>query len=294
MSLCDTPPTDWYPETLHSDFRQMFKIGKVVHEVKTKHQHLIIFDNETFGRVLALDGVIQLTTKDEFIYTEMMAHVPIFTHGSVDNVLIIGGGDGAILREVTRHQSIKKITMVEIDDYVISLSKIHLPEVSAGAFDDPRVELIICDAADYISTTSDKFDIIICDSTDPFGVGAKLFTSDFYKACRDSMTDRGILVCQSGVPFMQSDELRLISANLRQSFDHVNFYLAPVPTYIGGFMTLSFVSNHDYSDRNKEVIPRQKTADEIVKHFRYYSPEIHRAAFVLPPYIQELISNYSE
>lgn len=266
----------------------MLKIKNIVHEVKTEHQHLIIFENESFGRVLALDGAIQLTAEDEFIYSEMMAHVPIAAHGAVESVLIVGGGDGAILREVVKHQTVKSITMVEIDDFVVNLSKRYLPDVSRGAFDDPRFQLFISDAADFIVDAKNRFDVIICDSTDPIGPGASLFTAEFYSNCRAALRERGILVCQSGVPFMQGAELTAISANLRSCFARVDFFVAPIPTYVGGFMAMSFATDCDghRDDRLDARLLRQRLG-EIGASLKYYSPEIQAAAFVLPPYVRK-------
>jgi Spermidine synthase len=175
-----------YTETLYSHWGQWLENTQTILEEKTESQDLIIFENPQFGRVFALDGAIQLTTNDEPVYHEMMVHVPLFTHDNPTSVLIIGGGDGGILRETVRHEELKRIVLVEIDASVIELSKKNLPSVSKGAFNDPRVEIIIGDGAEYVKNGTEKFDVILCDSTDPEGPAEVLFTSDFYKNCKNA------------------------------------------------------------------------------------------------------------
>ncbi|MDH5767074.1 MAG: polyamine aminopropyltransferase, partial [Gammaproteobacteria bacterium] len=187
-----------YAETLYDSYGQEFAVDKVYFENKTDHQHLVIFENAKFGRVMALDGIIQTTEADEFIYHEMLTHVPLLAHGNVKRVLIIGGGDGGMLREVCKHSSVEHITQVEIDDQVVDMCKEYLPNHSAGAYDDPRVNIVIDDGANFVRQCTDKFDVIISDSTDPIGPGDVLFTSDFYADCKQCLTEDGILVTQNG------------------------------------------------------------------------------------------------
>ena len=200
-------------ETLYKTYGQSFIVDEILFESKTDHQHLIIFNNEQFGRVMALDGVIQTTEKDEFIYHEMLTHVPLFAHGNAKRVLIIGGGDGGILREVLRHPEVEHVTMVEIDQAVVDMCKKYFPKHSDGAFDDPRVDLVIDDGVDFIvnnalDQSSEPYDVIISDSTDPEGPGEVLFSSRFYQGCKNSLSDGGILATQNGVSFMQIDEVK--------------------------------------------------------------------------------------
>lgn len=177
----------WFKETLYTKYAQSFEIDKVLYEKKTEFQNLSIFENEAFGKVLTLDGVIQLTERDEFIYHEMLTHVPIFSHGNIKTVLVIGGGDGGIVREVLKHKTIEKVVLVDIDRYVIELSKQYLPKISDGAFDDPRLEVVIGDGSEYVKTQEKAFDLIICDSTDPIGPALVLFTTEFYQNCHDAL-----------------------------------------------------------------------------------------------------------
>ena len=276
-----------YSETLYKDYRQVFDVTDVLYEDKTDHQHLVIFENPRFGRVLALDGVIQVTERDEFIYHEMLAHVPIVAHGKAKNVLIIGGGDGGTLREALRHPSVESAVMVEIDRTVVDLCTEHMPGVSAGAFDDARTELIIADGLKYVAETDRRFDVIMVDSTDPIGPGEVLFTETFYADCKRSLTDGGVLVTQNGVPFFQGDEVRNSHARLKPSFEDVGFYVAPVPTYIGGFMTLGWATD-DASLRTLDADALGQRFNASGIETRYYTPAVHAGAFALPGYINRL------
>lgn len=236
-----------YQETLYEGYGQRFSIDKMLHEVRTEHQHLVIFENARMGRVMALDGVIQTTEADEFIYHEMLTHVPILAHGLAKRVLIIGGGDGGMLREVTKHRSVEHITMVEIDATVVDMCKQFLPNHSRGAYDDPRLNLVIDDGMRFVATTEEKFDVIISDSTDPIGPGEVLFSENFYEACRRRLNDGGILVTQNGTPFMQLGEVQTTAKRMNGLFSDWHFYQAAVPTYIGGAMTFAWGStNADY------------------------------------------------
>src|SRR5215510_13085277 len=170
----------WIEETFHPHWRVRLEASKVLHEVKTQHQHLVIFENATWGTVLMLDGVCQLTTCDEFVYHEMMAHVPLMTLAAPGRVLIVGGGDGGVLREVLKHPTVAKATLCEIDRSVIDLSLGHYPEVSAGAFDDPRAEVVIADGLTFVAEAKERYDAVIVDSSEPIGPSAVLHTPAFF------------------------------------------------------------------------------------------------------------------
>ena len=277
-----------FPETLYDAYRQSFDCDEVYFEYKTDHQHLVVFHNPKFGRVMALDGVIQTTEKDEFVYHEMLTHVPILAHGRVRNVLIIGGGDGGILREVARHKTVAHIVMVEIDGAVVDTCKQVLPGHSAGAFDDPRLELVIDDGAAFIANTKEQFDIIIVDSTDPIGPGEVLFEQDFYRHCHAHLTDGGVLVTQNGVAFMQMDEARNTATRFGWVFKDWHFYASAVPTYIGGVMLMSFgTDDANLRRQSVEVISARFKAADLAT--RYYTPEVHVGAFALPRYVLQAI-----
>ncbi len=280
--------TKVFNETLYDALNQSFRIDKLYFEQKTDHQHLMIFHNAFLGRVMTLDGVVQTTERDEFIYHEMMAHVPILAHGSARNVLIIGGGDGGMLREVARHSSVEHITMVEIDSAVVDMAKTYLPKHSDGAFEDPRLDLVIADGMDFVRDTDRRFDVIISDSTDPIGPGEVLFTEDFYGQCKRILNPGGVIATQNGVPFFQIDEVLHTARRMGQHFADQTFYSAAVPTYYGGIMTFAWGTD-DASLRKVEIDTlRQRFAASGITT-RYYTPEIHQASFALPRYVSEAL-----
>ncbi len=280
--------TEWVAETLHSGYQQRFEVGKVLFSEKTEYQDMIIFENPRFGRVLVLDGIIQTTEGDEFIYHEMMVHTPLLANGAARRVLIIGGGDGGCLREVLRHPGVDKVTMVEIDPTVVDLSKEYLPGHSDGAFDNPRTDLVIADGLKYVAESDETFDVIIVDSTDPIGPGEVLFTDAFYTDCRARLSANGILVTQNSVPFLQPSAFKPALTRLQNIFPFSTCFAISVPTYVGGHMTLGF------STMNAETacVP----ADTLRRRFaalgiktRYYTPDLHLGAFALPQFILDLL-----
>lgn len=277
-----------FRETLYTGWQTDYQGSEVNFDSATDHQRLVIFRNPIFGRMMMLDGVTQTTEADEFIYHEMLAHTPIFAHGAARRVLIIGGGDGGMLREVLRHTTVEHCTMVEIDPSVVELSKIHLPNHSAGAFDDPRTHLVFADGAAYVRDTPDTFDVIIVDSTDPIGPGEVLFQDTFYASAKKCLTSGGILVTQNGVPFMQPGELQNTVTHLRHLFNDATCYLATVPTYVGGPMAFGWASDNA-NLRHIEPSILEKRFSVADFKTRYYTPAVHAAAFALPVYISEII-----
>lgn len=282
---CIHAEKSWYAETLYPEWQQRLRIDTVIEHKESALQDLFIFENDRFGRVLALDGVIQTTQADEFVYHEMLAHVPLIAHGNARQVLIIGGGDGGMLREVMRHREVKRVVLVEIDAAVIEFSKKFLPTLSNGAFGDPRLELVIADGAQFVKETKDLFDVIICDSPDPIGHAAVLFTEEFYGDCKNILADRGIFVNQNGVPFVQDSELTDSWRLRRNFFQDTAFYVAPVPTYVGGFMAFGWGSDEKgYRDLTLEEI--EKRIQGIDGELKYYNAGIHKASFALPNFIK--------
>lgn len=275
-------------ETLHEEYGQLFSVDRVVYREKTEHQYLVIFENSIFGRVLALDGAIQTTERDNHIYHEMMVHVPILAHGAARNVLIIGGGDGGCLRETVRH-SVDAICMVDLDRKVIDISKEYLPSLSDGAFDDPRLDLVIDDGNAFVNQTDRRFDVIIVDSTDPIGPGAALYTPEFYAGSRRCLTDGGVLVTQNGVPLLQEDEVRDSYRALSQLFDDVGFYLVPVPSYTGGALAVGWATD-DPALRTRDYATIAARYEAAGFQTRYYSPAIHVSSFALPPEIEAILT----
>jgi spermidine synthase len=277
----------WINETLYPAWGQRFQVVRELARVKSDFQDIVIFESATHGRVMVLDGVIQITEADEFVYQEMLTHVPLLAHGAAERVLIIGAGDGGVLRRVLQHPNVKQAVMVEIDGEVIRLSKEFLPKIAGEAWSDKRAEVIVGDGIDYVKRAPDaSFDVIIVDSTDPIGVGEVLFTDDFYRNCARILTDRGLIVNQCGVPFMQADELRETSARRRRFFPHVTAYVAAVPTYVGGFMTLGWAAKDaSLAATPADVIRVRAERAGISGTTQYWTPKIHTGAFDLPPYI---------
>lgn len=279
----------WY-ETLHTGFGQYFSVDKILYREQTGHQDLVIFENAALGRVMALDGVVQTTERDEFIYHEMMTHVPLLAHGAAKRVLIIGGGDGAMLREVSRHKNIEQITMVEIDAGVVTFCQQYLPNHSAGAYDDPRFTLVIDDGVNFVAQCSEKFDVIISDCTDPIGPGESLFTSEFYAGCHRCLNENGIFVAQNGVCFLQQDEAVNSHRKLSHYFDDVSFYQAAIPTYYGGIMTFAWASNNPaLRQLDSATLQARFTAANL--SCRYYNPAIHTGSFALPQYLLNALAD---
>jgi spermidine synthase len=277
----------WLNETLYSDWGQRFLVKRELARVQSAFQDIVIFESTSHGRVMVLDGVIQITEADEFVYQEMLTHVPLLAHGHASGVLIIGAGDGGVLRRVLAHPDVRRAVMVEIDGEVIRLAREFMPSIAGDAWDDSRAEVIVGDGIDYVKRASDgAFDIILVDSTDPIGVGEVLFTDDFYANCARILTARGIVVNQCGVPFMQADELRETSARRAKFFPEVSAYVAAVPTYVGGFMTLGWAAKQPgLTKTDVEEIRRRAGAAGILGSTRYWTPEIHVCSFNLPPYI---------
>jgi len=278
-----------FQESLYPAWGQNFAQNKVLFESQTDHQHLVIFENPLFGRVMALDGVIQTTSRDEFIYHEMMVHVPLLTHPNPTRVLIIGGGDGGILREVVKHSRVTHITQVEIDASVVELCHTYFPEHASGAFDDPRLRLIIDDGAAFMQACDARFDVIIADSTDPIGPAEVLFETDFYRHCARVLEPDGILVTQNGVPFMQGDSLTNTFRRWKPFFATRTCYLTAIPTYVGGPMAMGFASHSSTGRPSSAALEARLPA--IQSGLRYYTPEVHLGAFGLPKYVQSLLTD---
>jgi len=273
-----------YLETLYPAWGQSFEVEQVLFEAKTDHQHLVIFENSIWGRVMALDGMIQTTEKDEFVYHEMLTHVAMFSHPCPKSVLIVGGGDGGILREVLKHSSVESVTQVEIDSAVVDMCKTYFPHHSAGAYDDPRLNLVIDDGVEFVNQTDLKFDVVISDATDPVGPGEALFTSRFYSGIQRCLNAGGLFVAQNGVSFLQTQEVITSYQRLKPLFKQVGFYSAAVPTYVGGLMTFAWASEDC-------CLPAVSLADLTTRYqqadfqTRYYNPGLHQACFALPQYL---------
>ncbi|WP_298216923.1 polyamine aminopropyltransferase [Acidocella sp.] len=278
----------WLNETLYPDWGQRFKTVRELAREQSAFQDIGIFETTSHGRVLTLDGVIQITERDEFVYQEMLAHVPLLAHGRAEDVLIIGAGDGGVLKHVLMHKGVKRAVMAEIDGEVIRLAKEFLPGIGGDAWNDPRAEVLVGDGIDFVKKApTGSFDVIIVDSTDPIGVGEVLFTDDFYENAARILRADGLIVNQCGVPFMQADELRETSLRRKKFFPFVSAYVAAVPTYVGGFMTLGWAGKDPGQTglSVEEIARRAEAAGNIAARSEYWSPRVHVASFWLPPYI---------
>jgi spermidine synthase len=281
----------WIPETLFDDlgFRMTYEVKRVIHEAHTQHQHLVLFEQPFFGKILMLDGATQVTTKDEFVYHEMMTHVPILAHGDAKEVLIVGGGDCGIAEEALKHKSVERLTQVEIDASVVEFAKEHFPEFTRPVLSDQRFELVIDDGMKYVAKTDRRFDVIIVDSTDPQGPGKVLFSQKFYAACRRCMTKGAVLVAQKGVPIFQSGELTLGIRKFRNLFADGCCYVAAIPTYVGGHMAMGWATDNVKLRHAsvKTIAARYDKAGRFPT--KYWTPEVHVAAFALPRFIAEMV-----
>ncbi|MDP6874944.1 MAG: polyamine aminopropyltransferase [Alphaproteobacteria bacterium] len=278
---------EWFRETLHPELQAGIRMDRLIHRGRTEFQSVLIFDNELLGRVLVLDDVVQTTARDEFIYHEMLAHVPLFSLDNPAEVLIIGGGDGGCLEEVLKHP-VERVTMIELDRQVVDLAQQHLGMICGEAFADPRTELRIEDGAKFLAGTDRRFDVIIIDSTDPIGPGEVLFSPAFYANCRRCLRPKGILVTQNGVPFIQAEELASSAKAFKQLFRYPRFCFAAVPMYVGGAMAFGCAS--DGTDAGAVPLELlQARQQRLALDLRYYNADIHLGAFAMPPYLQALM-----
>ncbi len=259
----------------------------------TPFQALEIVETKMFGKMLLLDGVVQTTEHDEFLYHEMMVHVPMLAHGAAKRVLIIGGGDGGILREVLKHDCVEQAVMVEIDPAVPEFCARALPSLSTGAFDDPRAELIYADGAEWVAETDREFDVMIVDSTDPIGPGAILFEREFYQNSAHILDPaHGVFVRQSGSIWTQPDELPQCIALADEVFAHAAGYLYSVPTYVGGLFSSLFASHGISPEPDLPALQTRFKRAALAGDTRAYTPEIHFGAFALPPFLQDRIDEF--
>ncbi|MEO0197634.1 MAG: polyamine aminopropyltransferase [candidate division WOR-3 bacterium] len=253
------------------------KIDKLLYKKKSKYQEILVFENEFFGRVLALDNLIMTTTRDEFIYHEMLVHIPLKSHPNPKKILIIGGGDGGTLREVLKYP-IEKAILVEIDEEVINVSKQFFPELSIS-FNDKRAEIIIMDAIEWVKTSNEKFDVILVDSTDPIGIAEGLIGEEFLRNLKNIMLENSIVCIQSESPFYHLDILKDIYFKFKKLFSNAFVYTVPIPTYPGGYwsFTISFNALKFPAIRNNYK----------VENVKFYNDEIYKSVFSLPTFLKE-------
>jgi spermidine synthase len=279
-------------ERLHKGYAQSMEITKVVADEKSRFQHIRIFDTVANGRVMTLDDIVQITSRDESAYADMLTHLPILEHGKVERVMIVGGGDLSIADEALKHKNVKEVVLVDIDDRVIALCEKHFGEVNAKAFKDKRMVIEAADAFEYLGRKSSKnrFDLIIADRPDPVGPGKALFGETFYDRVKGALKKGGYATFQTGVPFYQPWEITEALQELKAFFPACGLYLTVVPTYIGGFMALSWATKGGKPLGTKAGIQRATKAYKKAKlKCDYYNPAIHAAAFALPNWIAKLV-----
>ena len=281
--------TDWFVEALIPEVALRLQIDRVIYQGRTDFQDVLIFENPVLGRVLVLDDICQTTERDEYFYHEMIAHTPILAHGDVRQVLVIGGGDGGTLRHCLQHP-VERVTMVELDAAVVELCRAHLPALSAGAFDDPRTDLVIGDGGQFVAQSRANYDVIIVDSTDPVGgPGDVLFSADFYADCKRRLAPGGILVNQAGNPFLEPNTIRDVARRLGRCFADVGCFVGAVPSYAGGYMAFGWASD----DPDLRRTPTEQLATRFAAadlETGCYTPELHAAAFALPRMIGDLMA----
>lgn len=278
----------WFSEFHTPSVKLSIKVDKQLYSEKSEFQQIDVFESEEFGRFLTLDGYMMLTEKDEFIYHEMIVHVPMAVNPKIKSVLVIGAGDGGVLRELTRYKTVESIDLVEIDEQVVEVCKKYLPKTACG-FDDSRVNVYFQDGLKFVRRCENTYDLIIVDSTDPFGPGEGLFTKEFYGNCCNALTETGIMVNQCESPFYSEDKIAMQRAHKRivESFPISKVYQAHIPSYPSGHWLFGFASKkyHPVRDFDPEAWEKLDIAT------RYYNTRLHMGAFALPNYVQELLEN---
>lgn len=276
---------DWFYEEDQESTRLGIRIDAHLHSEQSRWQKIDVYRSKFHGHVLTLDDLVMLTTRDEFVYHEMLTHVPLCAMPSPREVLIIGGGDCGCIREILRHPGIERVVQCEIDERVTRVSEEFYDWVSP-TIADPRVELVFDDGVRYIEEHRESFDLIIIDSTDPIGPAVGLFLSDFYRKAAGALREGGVLAAQTEAPFWYPVELGRIHAQMRGAFAHVEHYWGTIPTYPSGSWTWAFASNHrrpsDHFDAARAKVIEAGT--------RYWNAELQQACFVLPNFVRQAIA----
>ena len=280
----------WFGERERVGLEQRIQVRGVLYEGRSDYQSIRVLDTVPFGRALILDKALQTTETDEFIYHEMMVHPALVSVAQPERVLIVGGGDGGCLRRALQHP-VREVVQVELDRAVVEVCRRHLPQVSSGAFDDPRVRLLFADGYEFVEKAQEPFDAIIVDLTDPFppGPSLRLFSAEFYQAARRILKEEGLMVTQSSSPLLLTADLLRIYANLKAVFPLVRVCLAPVPSYPGVLWSFTLASGGNDPLALGEATMRQRLEARGISP-RYYSPQMHLASFALPPFLARLLA----
>lgn len=279
-------------ETLHQGYAQTMELkARPLADEKSQYQHIKIFDTVANGRVMTLDGVVQITTRDESAYAEMLTHLPLLEHGKVERVMIVGGGDLSIADEALKHKAVKEVVLVDIDGRVVALCKKYFGKINAKAFRDRRMKIEIADAFEYLARPESRarFDLIIGDRPDPIGPGKALFGDTFYDRIKRALKPGGFATFQTGVPFYQPWEITEALEELKRHFPRSGLYLTVVPTYIGGFMALSWAGKGARLGTPTGIRKAARAFKRLKLKTDYYNPAIHAAAFALPEWIARLV-----
>jgi spermidine synthase len=273
----------WFTEFQTKDLGLKVRIKETLFTGKSDFQDIAVVDTASFGRMLVLDGVFQTSIFDEFIYHEMIAHVPLFTHPKPQNILVIGGGDGGSVREVVRHDSVEHVEMVEIDGMVVDVSKKFLPEISAALIQNhPKLTLKIGDGIEHMKQAKDKYDVIIVDCSDPIGPGEGLFTPEFYHDVHDALKVDGLFVQQTESPFYHQELIRRLHRDIAALFPITRMYLASIPLYPGGL--------HSFTMGSKKYDPLTVDVTKLpALETRYYNKDLQKSCFALPNFVQQLL-----
>lgn len=281
----------WFTEKHTENVKLSIAVDKQLYSAQSEFQRIDIFESVEFGRFLTLDGYMMLTEKDEFIYHDMIVHVPMAVNPHIKKVLVIGAGDGGAIRELVRYDTIVQIDMVEIDKMVVDVCREYLPQ-TACAFDDPRVHMFYADGLKFVRKPENEYDLIIVDSTDPFGPGEGLFTREFYGNCYKALTQDGILVNQHESPYYENDALACQRAHrrIKESFPICRVYQAHIPTYPSGHWLFGFASKK--YDPIQDLQAEAWNARQL--RTRYYNTDLHVGAFALPNYVKELLEHAEE
>lgn len=278
----------WFSERHTPNVKFSIRVDKQLYSGVSDYQRIDILESAEFGRFLTLDGYMMLTEKDEFIYHEMITHVPMCVHPNPERVLVIGAGDGGVVRELCRYPEVKHIDLVEIDEMVVQVCRQFLPQ-TACKLDDPRVHIHFADGLKFVRRCEDEYDLIIVDSTDPFGPGEGLFTKEFYGNCYKALHADGIMVNQHESPFYEQDALAMQRAHKRitQSFPLARVYQAHIPTYPSGHWLFGFSSKKYHPVKDMDVCRWNARGLDT----RYYTTNLHRGAFALPAYVEHLLED---
>ncbi|WP_018661268.1 spermidine synthase [Heyndrickxia acidiproducens] len=270
----------WFTEKQTKDFGITMKVNQTLHTEQTEYQKLDMVETAEWGNMLLLDGMVMTSVKDEFVYHEMITHVPLFTHPNPENVLVVGGGDGGVIREILKHPEVKKATLVEIDGKVIAYAKKYLPEI-AGELENERVEVKVDDGFMHIAKSENQYDVIMVDSTEPVGPAVNLFTKGFYSGIAKALKADGIFVAQTDNPWFKADLIREVLRDVKEIFPVTRLYTANVPTYPSGMWTFT-IGSKKYDPL---AVSDERFHDIDTK---YYTKELHQAAFVLPKFVEDL------